>query len=92
MCYLSGSEKGAKVLVTAYNENTGHKEQVEFSVIDNGVDISYIDYGNVKTGEELISASFDFNASNAVRLNLLLNSALSLGDSVNITVTSYINK
>ena len=92
LCYLSGSEKGAKVLVTAYNENTGHKEQVEFSVIDNGVDISYIDYGNVKTGEELISASFDFNASNAVRLNLLLNSALSLGDSVNITVTSYINK
>ena len=92
LCYLSGSEKGAKVLVTAYNENTGDKEQVEFSVIDNGVDISYIDYGNVKTGEELISASFDFNASNAVRLNLLLNSALSLGDSVNITVTSYINK
>ncbi len=86
------TDKGARILVTVHNTTINEKEQVELSVIDNGTDIVYSDYGNIKTGSELFTASFDYNALNNVRVNITLNSSLSLGNLCNVTITSYVNK
>lgn len=82
----------AKVQIIAHNETTGDKEFVEYSVIDKGSDIFFTDFGNVKTGAELISCVFDFNASNNVRVTFTLDTALSTGNSVEVTVISNIVK
>ena len=78
---------GCKVTVAALNTTTGDKELVEYTVIDNGTDISYTDFGNVKTGADLFSALFDFNASNNVRVTFTTSSALTAGDNIILTTT-----
>jgi hypothetical protein len=82
----------AKVQIIAHNETTGDKEFIEYSVIDKGTDIFFTDFGNVKTGAELISCVFDFNASNNVRVTFTLDSAISSGNVVKVTVISNIIK
>ena len=85
-------EKSAKVTLTAHNTTTGDKEMMEFSVVDNGTDIFFSEIGNVTTGEDLVSTTFDFNASNQVRVTYTLNTALTTGDDVEVTVVSHITK
>ena len=82
----------SKVQIIAHNETTGDKEFIEYSVIDKGTDVFYTDFGNVKTGAELISCVFDFNASNNVRVSFTLNSSMSSGNVVKVTVISNIIK
>ncbi len=82
----------AKVQIIAHNETTGDKEFIEYSVIDKGTDIFFTDFGNVKTGAELISCVFDFNASNNVRVTFTLDSAISSGNVIKVTVISNIIK
>ena len=82
----------SKVQIIAHNETTGDKEFIEYSVIDKGTDIFFTDFGNVKTGAELISCVFDFNASNNVRVTFTLNTSLSTGNVVKVTVISNIIK
>jgi hypothetical protein len=65
---------------------------VEFTIIDKDVDIFNTEYGNVITGENLIEVSFDFNASNDVRMNIALANELQTGDEVNITIVKTIIK
>lgn len=86
------TDKGARVLITIESTTLNQKEQVELSVIDNGTDIVYTDYGNIKTGIDLFTASFDYNALNNVRVNVTLHPDLNLGNSCNVTITSYVNK
>jgi len=83
---------GCKVTVAALNTTTGDKELVEYTVIDNGTDISFTDFGNVKTGAEQFSSTFDFNASNNIRLNLTADSGLTTGDNIIISTTVNIYK
>jgi hypothetical protein len=56
------------------------------------MDIFFTDFGNVKTGAELISCVFDFNASNNVRVTFTLDSAISSGNVIKVTVISNIIK
>jgi len=90
--YNPALHRSAKVQIIAHNETTGDKEFVEYSVIDKGSDIFYTDFGNVKTGAELISCVFDFNVSSNVRVTFTLDSAISSGNVVKVTVISNIIK
>ena len=83
---------GCKVTVAALNTTSGDKELVEYTVIDNGTDISFTDFGNVKTGISLFSSTFDFNASNNVRLTMTTDSGLTTGDNIIISTTVNIYK
>ena len=83
---------GCKVTVAALNTTTGDKELVEYTVIDDGTDISFTDFGNVKTGADLFSSSFDFNASNNVRVTITADSGLTAGDNIIINTTVNIYK
>lgn len=83
---------GAKVEIVAHNTTTGDKEFIEYSIIDKGTDIFHTEFGNIKTGAELISAVFDFNANNNVRVTFTLSSALATGNNIQVTVVSNIIK
>jgi hypothetical protein len=84
--------KGIKVVVSAYNNTTNDVEMVEFTVTDKGSDIYHSEYGNIVTSDNLIDVTFDFNASNDVRINFALNASVETGDEVNITVVKTIIK
>lgn len=90
--YNPSLHTSTKVQIIAHNETTGDKEFIEYSVIDKGADIFYTDFGNIKTGAELISCVFDFNASNDVRITFILDDNISSGNSVEVTVISNIIK
>jgi len=90
--YNPSIHESAKVQIVAHNTTTGDKEFIEYSVVDNGTDIFYTDFGNIKTGEELISTEFDFNASSEVRVTFIANTNLTNGDQIDITVVSNIIK
>jgi len=92
IAYDPSIHRSAKVQIVAHNETTGDKEFVEYSVIDKGSDIFHTDFGNVKTGAELISSVFDFDANNRVRVTFTLDSAISAGNVVKVTVISNIIK
>ena len=83
---------GAKVEIVAHNTTTGDKEFIEYSVVDKGSDIFHTEFGNIKTGAELISTSFDFNANSNVRVTFTLSSLLSTGNNVQVTIVSNIIK
>lgn len=82
----------AKVQIIAHNLTSGDKEFIEYSVVDKGSDIFFTDFGNIKTGAELISTVFDFNVNNNVRVTFTLDDALILGSSVEVTIISNIIK
>ncbi len=90
--YDPAVHKSAKVQLSAHNVTTGDKEFVEYSVIDNGVDIFFTDFGNISTGENLVDTNFSFNESSEVRISYTLNSDLTTGDDVEVTVISHITK
>jgi len=92
IAYDPSIHRSAKVQIVAHNETTGDKEFLEYSVIDKGSDIFHTDFGNVKTGAELISSVFDFDANNRVRVTFTLDSAISAGNVVKVTVISNIIK
>jgi hypothetical protein len=90
--YSPTSAKGIKVLVSAENITTNDVEMVEFTVTDKGSDIYHSEYGNIITDNNLIVVTFDFNASNDVRINFALEDSVETGDEVNITVVKTIIK
>lgn len=83
---------GCKVTVAALNITSGEKEIVEFTVVNNGSDISYTDFGNVKTGIDQFTSVFDIDAGNNVRLTITSASGLTTGDNVIVTTTTNIYK
>ena len=90
--YNMSTESSGKVLVTAVNTTTGDKEIVEFNVIDDGTDLYYTEINNIKTGAEIISATFDVDGLNNSRINVTLDPALGLNDNVEITFVKTITK
>ena len=92
LLYNNASEEAAKVTVVAHDPTTDDKEFIEFGVIDDGTDVYATQYGNVRTGIQLIDATFEVTASNNIRLNIELGSGVAPTNSVNITFTSNVIK
>ena len=90
--YSIATESSAKVCLTAHNTTTGDKELVEYYVIDNGTDVYFTDYNNVKTGTELVSTVFDIDPSNNVRMTVTLSTGLTIGDNVTVTLIKTVTK
>ena len=90
--YQLSIQNGAKVVMVAENTNNNNKEFFEFGVIDNGTDISHTEYGNVRTGEQLIVPTFEKTASGFARVNFNIGSSVTAGHNVVVTIVSNINK
>lgn len=89
--YNPSISASAKVLITAHNLTTGDKEFFEFSVIDEVNDVYYTEYGNIKTGIDLITTAFSI-VPTGVRLTYTLSPTLTSGDNVVIKIISQITK
>ena len=90
--YAPAVEIGSKTVVTAHNPTTGEKEYIEFGVIDNGTDVFHTEYGNVRTGQQLVIPTFEVTGDNKVKINFELGAGIGSTQSVNITLTSQITK
>ena len=90
--YTPAVEVGAKTVVTAHNPTTGEKEFIEFGIIDNGTDVFHTEYGNSRTGQQLIIPTFEVTGDNKVRINLELGAGIGTTQSVNITLSSQVIK
>ena len=90
--YDTATEDGAKTTITAHNPTTGEKEMIEFGVIDNGTDVFVNEYGNLRTGQELVIPTFELTANNEVRINIELGPNIGSTQTVNITFVSTITK
>jgi len=90
--YNLSTESSGKVLVTAVNTTTGDKEIIEYNVIDDGTDLYYTEINNIKTGVDIISATFDIDGLNNSRITVTLDSNLGLNDNVEITFVKTITK
>ena len=65
---------------------------MEFSVIDNGTDIFYNEYGSLNSNEDGATAEFDFDIEGNARISLTLTSDHSTNDTIKFTVVSQIVK
>ena len=92
LLYNLSTESSGKVLVTAVNTTTGDKEIVEYNVIDDGTNLFYTEINTIKSGAEIISASFDVDGLNNARITVTLDPALGLNDNVEITFVKTITK
>ena len=90
--YQLSVQNGAKVVMVAENTSNNNKEFFEFGVIDNGTDIFHTEYGNVRTGEQLIVPTFEKTASGFARVNFNIGSSVTAGHNVVVTIVSNINK
>ena len=90
--YTPSSHIGTRVHAIAYNKTTGDKETMEFTVIDKGVNIYYYELGNLKTGVNLVTPSFDFAPGGQVRVTFTINTALAQNNLVDVVVISNIIK
>ncbi len=90
--YDTAVHEGAKTVVTAHNPTTGEKEMIEFGIIDNGTDVFVNEYGNLRTGQELVVPTFELTPNNEVRINIELGANIGATQTVNITFTSTITK
>ena len=90
--YPTATAMGAKTVIVAHNTTTGDKEFIEFGITDNTTDVFHTEYGNIRTGTQLIVPTFEVTGANEVRLNLAIGSNVAATETVNITVTSTITK
>ena len=90
--YATATNVGCKTTVIAEDPNTGDKEFIEFGVIDDGTDVFHTEYGNSRTGTQLIIPTFEVTGSNVVRINIELGANIAPTSTVNITVVSNITK
>jgi len=90
--YEIATNNGAKTTVIAENSTTGDKEFIEFGVLDDGTDVFHTEYGNIRTGTQLIIPTFELTGSNIVRINIELGATVAPTEAVNITVVSNVTK
>jgi hypothetical protein len=90
--YNALTERGAKTTVIAENTTTGEKEFFEFGILDDGADIYHTEYGNVRTGNQLITPTFEYTSNNTARLNIDIATSVLNTHTINITVVSNISK
>jgi len=77
----------AKVMLIASNVTTNDKEIIEFNVTSKSTDIFHNEFGNVTSGVDQVSVTFDFDASGNVRLTSTLTASVSTSN--NVLVTCY---
>ncbi len=92
LLYNNASEEAARTTVVAHDPTTNEKEFIEFGIVDDGTDVYATEYGNVRTGTQLIIATFEVTASNNIRLNIELGSGVAPTNNVNITFSSNVIK
>ena len=90
--YDAQAAVGAKTVVVAENLNNNDREFFEFGIIDNGTDIFHTEYGNVRTGQQLIVPTFERTSGNFARINFTVGSDLTTGHQIEITIVSTITK
>jgi hypothetical protein len=90
--YAIATNSGCKTTVIAENPTSGDKEFIEFGILDNGTDVFHTEYGNIRTGTQLIIPTFEVTGSNIVRINIELGASVNPTESVNITVVSNVTK
>jgi len=90
--YPVATNAGCKTTVIAVNPTSGDKEFIEFGVLDDGTDVFHTEYGNIRTGTQLIVPTFEVTGSNVVRINIALGANVNPTESVNITFVSNITK
>ena len=90
--YPIATNLGCKTTVIAHNPTTGDKEFYEFGILDDGTDIFHTEYGNIRTGTQLILPTFEITGANVARLNIELGANVGNTESVNITVVSNVTK
>ena len=78
----------AKMVVSAHNESSNHKQINEYLITHRGTDIYHTEYGDVNTGEIQASPTFDFDINGNVIVTFTLDSGLTAANVVNITVTT----
>ena len=83
--YDSATSKGCKVTV-ASKSSSGKRSMVEYSVIDNGTDIFYSEYGSLNTSADQFISSFDFTASTEPRITVALSDDHTVADIIQFTV------
>ena len=83
---------GAKTVVVAENLNNNDREFFEFGIIDNGTDVFHTEYGNVRTGQQLIVPTFERTSGNLARINFEVGANLLTGHQIEITIVSTITK
>ena len=90
--YDVGTNNGAKTVVVAEDSVTGSREFFEFGIIDNNTDVFHTEYGNIRTGDQLIDVSFELTGTNFVRLNFTIGSTVPNGNNVVVTIVSNVTK
>jgi len=90
--YDAASAVGAKTVVVAENLNNNDREFFEFGIIDNGTDIFHTEYGNVRTGQQLIVPTFERTVGNLARINFEVGADLTAGHQIEITIVSTVTK
>ena len=90
--YDTAVAKGAKVVLVAENINSNEKEFIEFGVTDDGSNIFHTEYGNLRTGGQLVVPTFEYTSGNLARLNITLGANVSNTHTVKITISSTITK
>lgn len=83
---------GCKTVIVAHNPTSGDKEFIEFGITDDGTDVFHTEYGNVRTGVQLLVPTFEVTGANEVRINFATGADVNTTESVNITITSTITK
>ena len=90
--YSIATNVGCKTTVVAHNPTTGDKEFYEFGILDDGTDVFHTEYGNIRTGVQLVVPTFEVTGTNVVRLNIGLGANVGSTEAVNITVVSNVTK
>lgn len=90
--YGTANSIGSKTVVVAHNVSTNEKEFIEFGITDDGTDVFHTEYGNARTGVQLIIPTFEVTGANEVRLNMEIGANVGATETVNIIVTSTITK
>ena len=60
--------------------------------MDDGTDVWHTEYGNVRTGQQLIVPTFDISGTNDVRITITLGDAVGVTQTVKVTITNNITK
>lgn len=91
--YDTAIHSSAKIYIVADNITTGEKESVEYSIIDNGVDIYTTEYNQISTNAAvpLFTADVAYQGTN-VKIDFTIGSTVATSEEVRITMRKVLVK